>query len=319
MYAYVLKGARSGMPGAGGVSRPSDAGGYERPGMPLKGHDYHAKTDEALRGIMKDAHAAALNARGWDPKNEGRYLDQVNDASTVLHYRRNAGVSINTKKQDFASILKFNPYHDPQGEFTSGDSATFISTGPKFATFLARAKGMHTGPNRGGGYSGKVAAGIARVTGQKANPDHRLVTGMASHTVDVNAKTKEEFQNKRADIHALLSMDGFKHKGVEYADRGVLERHTYEHPNGATAVVEHDVQSVPGASKWIGTEIFHNHKAKKGDSGFYAQVMGAVQSIAQTGAGYWQVLKGLKDQKKKPVGQDSTTVVAGAVVPPGSF
>ena len=56
--------------------------------MPLKGHQYHRKSDAELQYIIKDASEAAKNMRGYDQKAECKYLDQVNDASTVLYYRR---------------------------------------------------------------------------------------------------------------------------------------------------------------------------------------------------------------------------------------
>lgn len=60
-------------------------------GMPLKGHNYHSKTDAELRYILKDANEAARNMKDMDSKAEGKYLDQVNDASTVLGYRKRGG------------------------------------------------------------------------------------------------------------------------------------------------------------------------------------------------------------------------------------
>ncbi|NDB69086.1 MAG: hypothetical protein EB015_13970, partial [Methylocystaceae bacterium] len=56
--------------------------------MPLGGHPYHSKSDSELRYIIKDAGQAARNMKGMDDKAEGKYLDQINDASTVLNYRR---------------------------------------------------------------------------------------------------------------------------------------------------------------------------------------------------------------------------------------
>lgn len=64
--------------------------------VPLPGHAYHGKTDAELRYIIKDAGEAARASRGltsYNPNSgkredtEGKYLDQVNDASTVLGYR----------------------------------------------------------------------------------------------------------------------------------------------------------------------------------------------------------------------------------------
>jgi hypothetical protein len=71
-------------------------------GMPLKGHGYHSKSDAELRYILKDANEAARNMKGMDSKAEGKYLDQVNDASTVLGYRKRGGQQIpaSTKGED---------------------------------------------------------------------------------------------------------------------------------------------------------------------------------------------------------------------------
>lgn len=55
---------------------------------PIPDHDYHAKTSEALRYIIKDAGLAAEAMRGMDYAAECKYLDQVNDACTILRYRR---------------------------------------------------------------------------------------------------------------------------------------------------------------------------------------------------------------------------------------
>ena len=61
-------------------------------GMPLQGHPYHQKTNDELRYIAKDAHAAAIAGRGLS--SEGKYLDQVNDASTVLGFRQRGGADL---------------------------------------------------------------------------------------------------------------------------------------------------------------------------------------------------------------------------------
>lgn len=56
----------------------------------LPGHAYHAKTDEMLRYIIKDAGEAAVAMRGHSYKAECKYLDQMNDAATILYARKNA-------------------------------------------------------------------------------------------------------------------------------------------------------------------------------------------------------------------------------------
>jgi hypothetical protein len=62
---------------------------------PLEGHEYHSKSDDQLRFIMKDAGEAAKAMRTHGTisgdKAEAKYLDQVNDASGVLYWRKNNG------------------------------------------------------------------------------------------------------------------------------------------------------------------------------------------------------------------------------------
>jgi hypothetical protein len=48
---------------------------------------YSAKTNEELRYILKDAREAANNMRGFDPKAEAKYLDEINDAASELARR----------------------------------------------------------------------------------------------------------------------------------------------------------------------------------------------------------------------------------------
>ena len=54
---------------------------------PIKDHPYHKKSDAALQYILKDARAAADAMRGVNDQAEAKYLDQINDACTVLGYR----------------------------------------------------------------------------------------------------------------------------------------------------------------------------------------------------------------------------------------
>lgn len=72
-------------------------------GMPIPGHDYHTKTDAQLRYIAKDASDAAKATRGmsmYDPNShqrqdtEGKYLDQMNNAASVLGYRARGGAQV---------------------------------------------------------------------------------------------------------------------------------------------------------------------------------------------------------------------------------
>ena len=66
-----------------------------RNGMPLEGHPYHQKTNMELRHIINDAGEAAKAMRTHGTRSgdeaEKRYMDQVNDAATVLYYRSKGG------------------------------------------------------------------------------------------------------------------------------------------------------------------------------------------------------------------------------------
>ena len=54
-------------------------------------NSYRTKSIAELEYIRKDAFEAAQAMRGFDPKAEAKYLDQVNDACTVLYERRVKG------------------------------------------------------------------------------------------------------------------------------------------------------------------------------------------------------------------------------------
>lgn len=54
----------------------------------LEGHAYHRHTDAELLYIIRDAGAAAKNMQGHSPTAEAKYLDQVNDAASILAARR---------------------------------------------------------------------------------------------------------------------------------------------------------------------------------------------------------------------------------------
>ena len=49
--------------------------------------DYAKKTSAELCYIIKDAQAAAVAMRGMNDTAEAKYLDQVNDAATILARR----------------------------------------------------------------------------------------------------------------------------------------------------------------------------------------------------------------------------------------
>lgn len=69
--------------------------------VPLKGHDYHRKSSNELRFIVRDAGEAARNFRnsgltvpGSTIPCENKYLDQCSDAQAILNYRTRYGISV---------------------------------------------------------------------------------------------------------------------------------------------------------------------------------------------------------------------------------
>jgi hypothetical protein len=76
-----------------------------RKAMPLHGHENHYKSDDELRYIAKDAHAAAENFKGSGMRvpgshieAENKYRDQMHDALTVLHHRSKGGKRLERPK-----------------------------------------------------------------------------------------------------------------------------------------------------------------------------------------------------------------------------
>ena len=57
----------------------------------LQGHPYHKKSNDELKFIIADATKAANNMAGFNYDAECKYLDQINDAVTVLRYRKDKG------------------------------------------------------------------------------------------------------------------------------------------------------------------------------------------------------------------------------------
>lgn len=110
---------------------PKDALGHGSnagPARPIPGHPYHGRSTSELQFIVKDASDAARSMRGFSKSSESKYLDQVNDATTVLGYRDRGGMSDHhwDKDANAASALKASspksapaPVHEAQ---TKGSS-----------------------------------------------------------------------------------------------------------------------------------------------------------------------------------------------------
>jgi len=75
--------------------------------------EYAGKTDDELRYIIKDAFAAARAQRGM--QSEMKYLDQVNDANTVLYRRRKGLNEITGSKITKMKIERSETPDNPEG------------------------------------------------------------------------------------------------------------------------------------------------------------------------------------------------------------
>lgn len=72
--------------------------------MPLKGHDYHYKSDDELHYIVKDAAEARDAVGSHDQKAANKYADQVNDAATILHYRKQGGKQLKKVHESVGTV-----------------------------------------------------------------------------------------------------------------------------------------------------------------------------------------------------------------------
>ncbi len=88
---------------------------------PLEGHPYHSKSDDSLHYIIKDAGEAAKAMKSHNPAAESKYLDQQNDAATVLGFRKRSGTPDWYKK-------KYKPAENIKEEhLTEADKKDVIS------------------------------------------------------------------------------------------------------------------------------------------------------------------------------------------------
>lgn len=150
---------------------------------PLPGHAYHKKTNEQLRYVIKDASEAARSTRGMTSYNpssgkredtEGKYLDQVNDAATVLGYRDRTGAG--PDNADAAAALG-QGHPKSEGVDTHASMTASIDRGHRMR--MAGDGGHVPGYNPSAvndAISSSNRAG-RRIGGKEASAIHRLLKG----------------------------------------------------------------------------------------------------------------------------------------------
>ena len=192
---------REGEKHVGGLKRGGVA--YARGGMPIKGHSYHTKSDEQLRYIIKDAGEAARAMRGHSPKSEAKYLDQVNDASTVLNYRKQGGKRVEQGESD------------KDDSFKSGGRAKKYDGGPLGgANRMMAAASQRAGvPNAMLGFSGVKRGALSpmRATGLKKG-------GKADDTAQDKALVKKAMRQHETAQH------GGKHSELKLRRGGYAKK-----------------------------------------------------------------------------------------------
>jgi hypothetical protein len=159
-----------------------DALGHGSNKRPIPGSPMHAKTNDELRFIQRDAHEAGRNAQQMgDERGVNKYADQVNDASTVLGYRSRGGKS-DAPADALASGPKSAPapIHDAWSSTPGGDRG---DAGP--VNYDADGKSWGLSPGGRHGYSpDAVNNAIAssnrsgrRIGGREAKMIHALLKG----------------------------------------------------------------------------------------------------------------------------------------------
>jgi hypothetical protein len=86
----------------------SDGNGGNR-AVPIKGHAFHMKPTAQLQFISRDASAAAKAMQGHNPQAEAKYLDQMNDAQTILSYRSRGGKNFSAAHQSGVDAARDTP------------------------------------------------------------------------------------------------------------------------------------------------------------------------------------------------------------------
>lgn len=209
--------------------------------IPLEGHPYHDKSDDQLRYIIKDASEAAKAMKEVNPAAEGKYLDQVNDASTVLNYRKRSAGRVVTEALSPETNAAYGEYEDEDKYRASGTCPRCKGKGRRVwygigrAVSTARSQPCYpcggTGkyPNKdtqvSEAYSkdavNKAIASSNRsgrkIGGKEAKAIHRLLSGRASpETPTKPPKVQKESMDKVGKEDKDIDNDGDHDKTDKY-------------------------------------------------------------------------------------------------------
>ena len=207
---------------------------------PLEGHPYHKKSDAELHYIYKDASEAAKAMRGHSPGSESKYLDQANDAATVLHHRKTGGKRVveDVEELDELSKNKVLQYVNKRADDFSNDRGRHPRFKDKTQKIGDRAaRGMELADKKLRDTSKVKATG--KITEDLQDHHERLVNGMANgkgfqKTFESAGHQKKWMaQQKDVVIHNMQRI----HEELEEGLR-LIKTHTHE--NGDHAKVYKD-------------------------------------------------------------------------------
>lgn len=97
--------------------------------MPCNLKAYATKTEVELRYIIRDAAEAAANMHGFDDVAECKYLDQVNDATTVLARRAAVVANSPAARADFYDDPTEGPVASPHDAWYAEQAAARRAAG----------------------------------------------------------------------------------------------------------------------------------------------------------------------------------------------
>ena len=195
----------------------------------IQNSNYLNKPDDQLRYIIKDATEARRNADEMgDRRASDKYSDQINDAVTVLNYRKKmkesgrvdddrkdaSGPGQRTDKPENVSSPKYNAQSVNKAIASSPQKI-----GKKEGSAIHRLlKGRHSDDTRkdGGPGSGRIAKGLAAEERTAlASPEHKKEVEQENKKVAI-AKGKREAATKEA--HRLASQSGGKFFETKWPD-----------------------------------------------------------------------------------------------------
>ena len=172
--------------------------------------DYRKKTDEQLQFIMKDASEAARAMRGLDARAEAKYLDQINDASTVLYERAakfrerktNPAPENDFVKKIVANIKRrMKSFGDPYEKAKSLSLLGFNYDDKMSALIDEQFSKRATKPKYSAAAVNKaIASSRSKISASEGKTIHRLLKGRHGNPAGYFPNPKVKYTNRAKDM-----------------------------------------------------------------------------------------------------------------------